>query len=65
MAVLLAMFVVWLVGDVLLLIFAAALFALGLRGLVDILSRAVGVRIGSALDVVARIGLVALEPWPG
>ena len=37
-------FVVWLLGDVLLLVFAAALLALGLRGLANFLSRVVGIK---------------------
>ncbi len=50
-----AVFVAWLFGDVLLLLFAAPLFALGLRGLADLLSRETGIKTGvAALFVVVQ-----------
>ena len=58
-------FVVWMLGDVLLLIFAAALLALGLRGLADLLGRASGLGSGTSLAaaVAALLVLLALAAW--
>jgi predicted PurR-regulated permease PerM len=51
-------FVMWLLGDVLLLVFAAILFALGLRGLADLLSRIVGMKSGVSLVIIVLMLLV-------
>jgi predicted PurR-regulated permease PerM len=59
-AIVATIFVVWLLGDVLLLVFAAALFALGLRGLADRLSDATGVRPSVSLAVVVLMLVVVL-----
>jgi predicted PurR-regulated permease PerM len=59
-AVVATMFVVWLLGDVLLLVFAAALFALGLRGLADRLSDTTGMRSGASLTIVVLALVIAL-----
>jgi predicted PurR-regulated permease PerM len=64
-AIVAAVLVVWLLGDVLLLVFAAVLFALGLRGLADLLCRASGMRSGASLIivVVALIVMLGLGAW--
>jgi len=58
-------FVVWLFGDVLLLVFAAALFALGLRGLANLLSRVTGIGAGGSLAiiVIALVVVLGLGAW--
>ena len=63
-----ALFVVWLLGDVLLLVFAAALAALGLRGIADLLARVTRLGPGASLFVVVVIILVVLGAalgWAG
>lgn len=64
-SVIAVVFVVWLLGDVLLLVFAAALFALGLRGLADLLSRTVGIRSGLSLVIIVLLLFVlfGLAAW--
>jgi predicted PurR-regulated permease PerM len=52
--------VVWLLGDVLLLVFAATLFALGLRGLADRLSGTTGMHSGASLAIIILTLVVVL-----
>lgn len=62
------LFVVWLLGDVLLLVFAAALAALGLRGVADLLARVTRLGSGTSLLMVVVIILVVLGAtlgWAG
>jgi len=59
-AVLAIAFVTWLLGDVLLLIFAAALLAIGLHALTALLSRAAGIKPGWALTIVVAAILLLL-----
>jgi predicted PurR-regulated permease PerM len=56
---------IWLFGDVLLLIFAAALLALGLRGAAGWISYAMGIPIGAALavEVLAVIASLGVAGW--
>jgi predicted PurR-regulated permease PerM len=57
--------VIWLLGDVLLVVFAAALLALGLRGLAERMARASGISVGAAFAVVVvtLVAVLGLGAW--